>query len=364
MADARTVQLFNLDTMSGVFPGTRTQVFQRVQLRPLTNVEQTRLWAQLLWYDHPPACVVMIPHSNGVTTGNNILLRIENPLEGEAIRFNQQLQQALLAAGYQLICCGSCLHWHSAAIHNVDGLPLGDCGLRRQSQVGEEAPEKRQDGFAKDLPEQLTIQSNLALACSQWQTQTASTNRPDSQTNSLPVTPLPKVAEVSESKLKFWPRLHLKRQRLVQRWLALWRGDQQRKARQHNWRDRLLERSGVGAGVEPCFACQGRIANLAALVVESAEGDKQTFSVWRCRNCYTLYLNDWIDRWERLESLETEERIYRIAPVEAGELFHLISNVEGGEHPRLRKARNRQRDWLLNYFADHAPLSHQIRQGR
>jgi hypothetical protein len=51
-------QLFNLDTMSGVFPGTRTMVFQRVRLRALTAPAAPPVWARLLWYDEPAACVV------------------------------------------------------------------------------------------------------------------------------------------------------------------------------------------------------------------------------------------------------------------------------------------------------------------
>lgn len=73
------------------------------------------------------------------------------------------------------------------------------------------------------------------------------------------------------------------------------------------WEDRIVERSGVGVGTTPCFACQGRIANLGALAVATPEGDKQTFSIWRCRTCYTCYLNDLIDRaGRRTDSLETE----------------------------------------------------------
>ena len=125
-----------------------------------------------------------------------------------------------------------------------------------------------------------------------------------------------------------------------------------------------MERSGVGAGTEPCFACQGRIANLGALAVESTAGDKQTFSVWRCRSCYSLYLSDWSDRWERLENLETEELIYRVAPAEAAELLSLILSVPGGEHPAQRAERSHLRDWLLNFAANRPLLSRQIKQGR
>jgi hypothetical protein len=130
------------------------------------------------------------------------------------------------------------------------------------------------------------------------------------------------------------------------------------------WEERVIERSGVGAGTEPCFACQGRIANLGALAVATPEGDKQTFSVWRCRSCYTYYLNDWIDRWERTDSLETEERYYRLSPAEALELLAVIDDVVHAEHPARRHERNAQRAWMLEFIQGRALLSHQIRQGR
>ena len=126
----------------------------------------------------------------------------------------------------------------------------------------------------------------------------------------------------------------------------------------------MIERSGVGAGTEPCFACQGRIANLGALAVATPEGDKQTFSIWRCRACYTYYLNDWIDRWERTDSLETEERYYRLAPAEALAILAVIDNVVHGEHPARRHERGAERAWLLAFIGARAELSHQIRQGR
>ncbi len=128
--------------------------------------------------------------------------------------------------------------------------------------------------------------------------------------------------------------------------------------------ERLVERSGVGAGTEACSACQGRIANLAALAVESQEGDKETLSVWRCRTCFTLYLSDWVDRWERLESLETEETIYRLAPAEALAILTIIDGVAGGDHPRRRSERSEPREWIKSQMRDRAPLSHMIKQGR
>ena len=94
------------------------------------------------------------------------------------------------------------------------------------------------------------------------------------------------------------------------------------------------------------------------------KGDKQTFSIWRCRNCYTYYLNDWIDRWERTDSLETEERYYRLAPAEALAVLAVIDNVVDAEHPARRHERGAQRAWLLAFIGARAQLSHQIRQGR
>ncbi|HXF61351.1 MAG TPA: hypothetical protein VNK95_07030, partial [Caldilineaceae bacterium] len=76
------------------------------------------------------------------------------------------------------------------------------------------------------------------------------------------------------------------------------------------------------------------------------------------------YFNDWIDRWERLESLETEERYFRIAPAEADLALTLIHSEPGGDHPAGRAARDHLRGQLLALVAGHEPLSHQVRQGR
>ena len=131
-----------------------------------------------------------------------------------------------------------------------------------------------------------------------------------------------------------------------------------------SWEERIVERSGVGAGTEPCFACQGRIANLGALAVASPEGDKQTYSVWRCRQCFTYYLNDWIDRWERTDSLETEETYYRLAPQEALEILAVIDGVVDAEHPARRHERDAERVWVQQFIGARPILSHQIKQGR
>ena len=329
-------QLFNLDTMSGVFPGTRTMVFQRVRLRALAAPAAPPVWARLLWYDEPAACVVEL---------SGALLRIPDPQRAD---FGAQLQAGLAAAGFTLLACGSCTHWQPLAAATTDGLASGCCTYSRST--------------AADMhtPAALSAQSHLALACPHWQPAPAFPPRPPAAA-AEDQAPLPAIAKRAErendERWSWWGRLR-----------RSWRG----RLGQHSaaplpplaWEDKIVERSGVGAGTEPCFACQGRIANLGALAVASPEGDKQTYSVWRCRLCYTYYLNDWIDRWERTDSLETEDTYYRLAPQEALEILAVIEGVAGAEHPARRHERDAQRTWMQQFLGDRPPLSHQIKQGR
>lgn len=335
-SDSAGVQLFNLETMSGVYPGTRTQVYQRVRLLPMMDDGRTPCWAQILWYDDPPSCVLQTQTQPAEGKDTVPLLRLLAPDAGD---LNRQLQAALRQAGWQMQSCGSCMQWQPERANNSDGIPLGVCRLQHPN--GE-----------SDQPQALlATQSMLAPACCAWQPATGAISKVAPPT--LAPRPLPKAAETSDSKKRGWARLAME---LRKRFAP----PVQPKA----LAQRLTERSGVGAGTEPCFACQGRIANLAALAVESEERDKQTFSVWRCRTCYTLYLSNWIDRWERVESLETDETIYRIAPAEAMELLKVIDSVAGGDHPGRRSERNAQRDWIKNQMAGWSPLSHIIKQGR
>jgi len=340
------VQLFNLDTMSGVFPGTRTKTFQRLRLQPITgepDQPDQAVWAQVLWYDEPAACVIYL--QNRISVRNKVyeqreiipLLRIIEPLADD---FNQKAQAALRLVGWQVQSCGSCHFWQSNHLSTSDGLPTGLCTL-----LGASA--------APAVPVSLATQSNLALACPQWQLAGANSGEPHHAPLAEPMGPMRKAAEISESKLPYWVRLRKQLMRLGKP-----------PAIAQNWDEKLVERSGVGAGTEFCFACHGRIANLGALAVETPEGDKQTFSVWRCRSCYTTYLNDWIDRWERLENLETEEKYYRIAPTEALDLLIVLDNVIGGDHPGRRRERQAERTYILNYLAGRTPLSYQVKQGR
>ncbi len=334
---SETYQLFNLATMSGVFPGTRTMVYQRVRLRLLRD-EQVTAWARLLWYDDPPSCVVEVEErADGGGVQMAPLLRIPEP--GGA-GFGSTLRAALAAAGWQMLACGSCAHWQPLAALTPDRPATGACDRR---------------GTVDDFPPLLAVQSLLALSCRQWQPG-AGQIQAQAPPAVVEIAPMPKRAERESDE-----RWTLAGQ--VRRWLRRNETPATQPA-PATWADRVVERSGVGAGTEPCFACQGRIANLGALAVATPEGDKQTFSVWRCRQCYTYYLNDWIDRWERTDNLETEERYYRLSPAEALEVLAVIENVVHAEHPARRHERDAQRQWMMDFLGSRPVLSHQIRQGR
>jgi len=338
---SETFQLFNLATMSGVFPGTRTMVYQRVRLAALAqeNAVATMRWARLLWYTAPPACVVELEANPATGAAAEPLVRILAP---PPATLGAVLAEALAAAGWRLVTCGGCAHWQLHAAQTPDELPTGLCTWRRD---------------VESFPDALTAQSLLALSCDHWQAADAPAPTlalaPPGALDT--VAPIRKRAEQENDE-----RWTLAGQ--VRRWLR--RPAPTTAAPASTWAERVIERSGVGAGAEPCFACQGRIANLGALVVATPEGDKQTFSIWRCRNCYTYYLNDWIDRWERTDNLETEERYYRLSPAEALEVLAVIDNVVHAEHPARRHERDAQRRWMLEFLKERVLLSHQIRQGR
>ena len=334
------VQPFNLQTMSGIFAGTRTPIFQRVQVVPVDQPVASKQWLQLAWYADPPLCVAYVTQPGVAVDTTQPHVHLAEPLVGD---FTQRFQATLATTAQQLVSCGSCRFWQPSAVVTTDQLPTGACGWQTGTQKNE------------PLPPTLALQSALALSCPHWQplaigsvTGVVAADPSDRQS----LAPMRKVAESAEIRLSLWQRLQ---KRLKARWQA-------HPAR--DWETMFLERSGVGAGTEPCFVCQGRIANLGALTGGTPEGDKQTFSVWRCRHCYTTYLNHWIDRWERLDSLETEERYYRIAPAEAQELLTLIYSVVGGEHPNGRHERQAEQAHFLAFMAARLPLSHQIRQGR
>lgn len=326
---------FNLKTMSGIHPGTRSQIYQRLQLLPGPT------WATLMWFTQPSARVLTIQSGEedepGGQTPSMLTWEIPEAETGTAPDLLAALGASLVEEGWQLRACGTCRHWQPLDLTTDDDLPAGRCTWTSDSESPIPGPAR------------LRFQSALALGCEQWESgpYTGPDEHPTLDLPAAPVQPTPA------------PDMNLRDR--VKRLLGKGKPDRLPRSR---WTDNLLERSGVGAGTESCFVCQGRIANLGAIAVDTDENDKRTFSVWRCRTCGAYYLNDWTDRWERLDSLETEERIFRLAPGEALHILALINSTDGAEHPANRHQRTDQRRVLESFIADRAPLSHQIRQGR
>jgi hypothetical protein len=329
---------FNLDTMSGVHPGTRTPIFQRVRV----GDGQAVRWHLLQWYSNPNAAVLT------PLAGTGEPLEFAEPdREWIAVALAHQLS----ARGQTLRTCGTCHWWQPAAGITPDGLRYGTCTI---DSAGVESADADSAGAPADWQNSvLAAQSSLALECPHWQARTD--HAPDTDADELRHVPrpLPKSAELDPDRLPWWKRIRVRiRNRFKPR------------REPSGSLDDLVERSGVGAGTEPCMACQGRIANLGAIAVASPDGDKQTYSVWRCRSCFSLFLNDWVDRWERLDSLETEETVYRLSPSEAAALLALIRSAPGAEHPARRHERESLRERLVLFTKHRERLSHQVRQGR
>ena len=325
--ESEPLQNFNTATMSGIYPGSRTMIYQRLRLRH-TQAESSQ-WYQLQWYTEPASALLLQLRENQPSTPVFRILAPEQPV------FVHQLHEQLTASYLQAEACFACRNWQAQAVHTEDGLPAGRC---------------RWNDDDATMPSAIATQSALSLACDHFK----ALDEPQSSiaVNAAPSTSHPRVlksAELDPDRLPFW-------QRLLHRF--------RRPVPTEEWADQVIERSGVGAGTEPCFVCQGRLANLGALAVASPEDDKQTLSVWRCRSCYTTYFNDWTDRWERLDSLETEERYYRIAPAEAYAILRIIHATVGGDHPARRAERREQREQILAIVGTTQPLSHQVRQGR
>ena len=354
--------------MSGVFPGVRTKIFQRLRLMSAGDAR----WAQLAWYDEPQACVLTLSPQYALpdATETAALLRIEDPSAEDLLG---ALQTGLAECQRTLQACATCRFWQRGRERTVDGLPVGICHWRLQG-----LPEQQ-----RRVSTEISDQSGLALACVHWQEPAnvedfASEAEPSSAIpaprldEQSPPTGDPLASEVTAHSPVGFDRLSpqgselLEQESIVGR-IRRWFGRKQPQETAANGDAssiRLSDRSGVGAGTEPCFGCNGRMANLGALTAESAEGDKQTYSVWRCRSCYTFYLNSWIDRWERLDTLETVETHYRIAPAEALMMLEQIQARPGSDHPRLRAERFEERAWFEQFTQNRDPISHQVKQGR
>jgi len=342
-------ELFNLETMSGVFPGSRTAQFERIRLRRLESQEGDLIWARVLWYDEPRACVVYLQARTDQDEEPLLRMYVTDPDTLPA-----ELDAALRQAGYGLHACATCLHWRPAGCLNADQLPAGHCAWR---QAGEFEPaggghgHSSKEASSGHLPQVISAQSSLALGCPHWVEAIevrllakAGLLRPQSADETLPRAAVEKKIQ-EQTPRPLWGRL----KKLFNPEAADKRADAGNSS--PAWSAHLQEQSGVGAGTEPCLACQGRIANLGSHLTRTAEGDQQTFSVWRCRRCHTLYLNQWIDRWARRDNLETVERYYRLVPAEAATL---LAHIEQKSDDKTFKS----------ILTTRPPLSEQVKQGR
>lgn len=330
---------FNLETMSGVFPGVRTRRYHTIWLLP-EEADKEPLWAKIFWYQEADTAVVLRADGEEIA-------RFEHSTDNNALPV---LDQALEEAGWCRATCGNCHFWRQVKKSESEGWRWGRCSWR----IGrdEEGSWTREREASVLVREQLELQSALALKCPHWlkREHTVAEQEPHP-----PSTETEETAPTGTRRRKWWQATKLYR-RLV--------GSRVNSARHQPATDSQLEQSGLSAGTEPCVCCHDRMANLGALVTESEEGDAQTLSVWRCRDCRSTFVNLWTDRWQRLDSLETEEALYRVAPDEATLVHAQIQQAHQGGRRQACGQQNEERIWLLEFLEGRIPVVHQVRRGR
>lgn len=324
MTDDNTFHLFNLQTMSGVHPGSRTARVHILRLQASESAPDALRWGRLLWPDDRDEWAVYLQAGPG--WAETPFVQGSTPA-GEDVLAG--LLERLAAAGQKPLVCATCCRWQPIRGEATPGgIAVGLCTWTETGNLPNGAVPLRK-------------QCGLAMACPHWQT---GTQPPVRDVEPLAEEPAPLKEGVWASLLR---RVGLGRTRFG-----------------HVTVGGVVERSGVGAGTERCLACHGRIANLGALTVAANGDDRRTLSVWRCRLCHTFYLNDWVDRWERLDNLETEESYYRIAPMEGLALLSLFREAKGGEHPAERHSRGALRERVDAFLVGRPRLLHQMKQGR
>lgn len=325
MTDDNAFHLFNLQTMSGVHPGSRTARVHILRLQAQESAPNAGRWGRLLWPEDTDEWAIYLQAGRGWA---ETPLVQGNPPAGQDVLGS--LLASLAQAGQRPLVCATCCRWQPIRGEaTADGIAVGLCTWT-------------EGGNLPNGADPLRKQCGLAMACPHWK---AGAQPPEREAEP------PAQTQPAPPKEGVWASL-LRRVGLG------------RKQFGHARIGGVVERSGVGAGTERCLACHGRIANLGALTVAAEGDDKRTLSVWRCRYCHSFYLNDWIDRWERLDSLETEESYYRIAPDEALAFLALFRRTAGGEHPKGRQERTAERAWVDAFLAGRPRLVHQVKQGR
>ena len=237
---------------------------------------------------------------------------------------------------------------------------MGRCHYAVQATEDSDIETLNNEATQSFLTSEYVHQSYFGLACAQWQQRNEQADENPIDIDGQAEDTQPEIQPVSL------------RYRIQGRLTGLLRRKKP-KTESSNWLAKIIENNPVvsdtsSAGTEPCLACHGRIVNLGALTVDSitddSVDDKHTLSVWRCRHCHTFYLDSWVDRWERMKRLETEEWYYRLNPAEALAVLTTIHSVQGGAHPAQRDQRTIQRQWFIEFLQDREPLSHQVKHGR
>lgn len=353
---------FNVGAMSGVFSGTRTERFFRLRLAHKAENPFALYWYQLLIPPEPgvhaPYLLARYRPVEQRSRGQNSPPPAEAGGETEAVQFYapellQSLPAQLDALGYDLHACGTCRFWQQQRRATQIEAATGRCTF---------TPDRLDENLAQEADAHRD-QSALALGCIHWRARAQDTPIDGQGTGSAEPTDSaldpgalqPSSTETDSAQANTGSGA-------IARLLSGLFGNRQKKAPA----DRPLfgERSGVGAGTEACFACQGRLANLGALVVESPEGDPETYSIWRCRECRSIFLNRWFDRWVRTDSLETDETHFRIAPLEAAEGLAIMRATPNADHPQERQLRTEIGAPLRRLAASADQISRTIKLGR
>ncbi|MEM7534365.1 MAG: hypothetical protein AAF639_19440 [Chloroflexota bacterium] len=349
------LQPFNTDTMSGITPGTKTRVFYKIQLAAI-DMPSASTWGRVSLSDDERVYALHLPETQLDTWKEDALC----VLTGDSPIDLTELEGNLPQMGWQLRSCGSCQHWKKEG-----SLPNeGRCHYVVQSTEDNNIETPTSEAAQSFLTSPFTHQSYLGLACAQWLQKDDRTDESHDDTDCV-------IDSQEEDSQPEATSVSLKHR--IQRRLTRLLRHKKPKTETSDWLARIIENNPVvsetsSAGTEPCLACHGRIVNLGALTVDSITDenvdDKHTLSVWRCRHCHTFYLNSWVDRWERVKSLETEEWYYRLNPAETLAVLTTIHSVQGGAHPAQRDQRTAQRQWFIEFLQDREPLSHQVKHGR
>ena len=340
------LRLFNLDTMSGVFAGTRPPDYRRLRLGSLADPTATLRWYELHLYTIPPSMTLYRHDPDPEKSPPAALCSISEPPRNRVV---DSLQIELANQGLWLHACGSCHYWQQSPSIDFGQEPVGRCHWASEESVG------------RQLPMTLARQSPLSLGCTHWRKakdpQQVSQLGHDLGSSTFSDRAEPCVApQGTQSKTNL--------RDIWNGWRSRVRPIGDSRTQATDWNEHIQERSAGQAGTQACLVCPGRLVNLAALSIDTPDGDAQTLSVWRCRTCYTIFLNNWIDRWKRLDTLETEESYYRLAPREAFRILDLLDPAFAPDSQEGHSRRRQQHGAILQFINSQQPLGRQIKHGR